>query len=52
MMRAVEGASEQIGRLDDEFDALMAAAETRLEAFLVRYVREAPHDFADLGAAA
>jgi hypothetical protein len=40
MMSAVEGG--ELGRLDQEFDALMAEPSTRLEAFLVRYVQSAP----------
>jgi hypothetical protein len=48
MMRAVEGSVEGLGRLDDEFDALMAEPGTRVEAFLARYVHGAPHEFGDL----
>jgi hypothetical protein len=46
MMSAVEGG--ELGRLDQEFDALMAEPSTRLEAFLVRYVQSAPHEFGDV----
>jgi hypothetical protein len=45
MMSAVEGGD--LGRLDDEFDALMTYPSTRLETFLVRYVHSSAHEFGD-----
>jgi hypothetical protein len=50
MLRAVESNFEQLGRLDAEFDAIMADRSTRAEAFLVRYIECVPQDFADLTA--
>jgi hypothetical protein len=48
MMRAVESASHQLATLDDEFDALMADPNTRIEASLVMYMRATPAEFAAL----